>query len=179
SQDGGSTWSAPVQVNRVPGVQAFLPSVTVRADGTIGVLYFDMRNDTPDPTTLLVDAWLATSTDGVNWSETHVAGPFDFDEAPLAEGGLFIGDYQGLGSAPGDFTAFYAQTNSDPANHTDIFASGLRSIATAAQATRKAAYRAKSAPTFVVTPDWQARLAQSAERTLAARRNGSRPPGGR
>ena len=174
SQDGGGTWSLPVQVNRVPGVQAFLPSVTVRADGTIGVLYFDMRNDTPDPTTLLVDAWLATSTDGVTWTETHVAGPFDFDAAPEAEGGLFIGDYQGLGSATGDFTAFYAKTNPDAANRTDIFASGLRSIATAAQATQKAAYRAKAAAPVVLTSDWQRRLAQSIERTLAGRRNG--PP---
>ena len=179
SQDGGSTWSAPVQVNRVPGVQAFLPSVTVRADGTIGVLYFDMRSDTPDPTTLLVDAWLATSTDGVSWSETHVAGPFDFDEVPLVEGGLFIGDYQGIGSAPGAFTALYVQTTPDAADRTDIFASGLRSIATAVQARRKAAYRAKAAATIVLTPGWRARLAQSAERTLAARRNGPQLPGGR
>lgn len=179
SQDGGSTWSPPVQVNRVPGVQAFLPSVTVRADGTIGVLYFDMRNDTPDPATLLVDAWLATSADGVSWSETHVAGPFDFDSAPVADGGLFIGDYQGVGSATGDFTAFYAQTNPDPANRTDIFASGLRSIGTTAPATQKAAYRAKAAAPVVLTSDWQQRLEQSVERTLAGRRNGPPLPSGR
>ena len=82
-----------MQVNGVPAVQALLPAVAVRPDGTIGVLYYDMRNDTADPATLLVDAWLTTSNDGVTWSERHVAGPFDFNQAPTAEGGLFIGDY--------------------------------------------------------------------------------------
>jgi len=52
SIDGGTTWSAPVQVNGVPAVQALLPAVAVRPDGTIGVLYYDMRNDTTDPATL-------------------------------------------------------------------------------------------------------------------------------
>ena len=55
-------------------VQALLPAVAVRPDGTIGVLYYDMRNDTTDPATLLVDAWLTTSNDGVTWSERHVQG---------------------------------------------------------------------------------------------------------
>ena len=181
SRDGGATWSAPVQVNRVPGVQAFLPSVTVRNDGTIGVLYYDMRSDTPDANTLLVDAWLATSTDGVAWSEVHVAGPFDFDSAPVAEGGLFIGDYQGVASASGAFTAFYAQTNPDPANRTDIFASGFRSIGAGAkeQVAAKAGYHARAAAPLVVTPELQQRIAASIARTLAGRRNGPPPQGDR
>jgi Neuraminidase (sialidase) len=49
SLDGGLTWSAPVQINRVPEVQAFLPTVHIRNDGTIGVSYFDFRSNTPDP----------------------------------------------------------------------------------------------------------------------------------
>ena len=181
SQDGGGIWSAPVQVNRVPGVQAFLPSVTVRADGTIGVLYYDMRSDTSDPNTLLVDVWLATSRDGVGWTEVRVAGPFDFDSAPVAEGGLFIGDYQGIASAAGSFTAFYAQAHPDPADRTDIFASGLRSIATGAkeQVAAKAAYRAGTAAPLVLTPEVQQRLAASIARTLAGRRNGPPPHGDR
>lgn len=179
SQDGGATWSPPLQVNRVHGTQAFLPSVTVRADGTIGVLYYDMRSDTPDPGTLLVDAWLATSKDGVTWTEVHVAGPFDFDSAPVVEGGLFIGDYQGIASTSGDFTAFYAQTRPDPANRTDIFASGVRSIGAAAQVTAKAAYRARAAAPLVMTTGLRERLARSIERTLAGRRNGPQAASGR
>ncbi len=67
STDGGLTWSIPVRVNHDPGVQAFSPSVTVRDDGTIGVSYFDFRNNTADPTTLLTDLWLTRSSDGVTW----------------------------------------------------------------------------------------------------------------
>ena len=39
------------------------------ADGAIGVLYYDMRNDTADRATLLVDAWLTTSSDGITWTD--------------------------------------------------------------------------------------------------------------
>jgi len=52
SADGGTTWSAPVQINTVPGTQAFTPAVRVRGDGTIAVIYYDFRNDTSNPNTL-------------------------------------------------------------------------------------------------------------------------------
>lgn len=172
SQDGGNTWSAPVAINAVPGTQALLPTVTVRADGTIGVLYFDMRNDSADPATLLVDAWLTTSNDGVTWSERHAAGPFDFNSAPVTEGGLFIGDYQGLASANGQFTAFFAQTNNDANNRTDIFASGFRSAGVAAA---KYGYRARAAASLVMTPEWQSRIDHSVRKTLRQRLVGPAP----
>lgn len=169
STDGGSTWSAPVQVNRVPGVQALLPAVSVAPDGTIGVLYYDMRNDTADPGTLLVDAWLITSTDGTTWNERHVAGPFDFNRAPVAEGGLFIGDYQALASAGGGFAAFFVQTTNAQGDATDVFAS-LYPIGVPAV---KAQYRAREAAAFPMTPEWQAKIAASAQRTLRQRFNGA------
>ena len=67
----------PFAVNRVTSVAAFVPAVTVRADGTYGVSYYDFRNNTDDASTLLTDYWLARSTDGVTWLESHIAGPFD------------------------------------------------------------------------------------------------------
>ncbi len=94
SPDGGLTWSDPVRVNREPAVPAFMPSVTVRRDGTIGVGYYDLRNNTADRATLPTDYWLARSADGVIWTEIHVDGPFDLSIAPNANG-LFIGDYHG------------------------------------------------------------------------------------
>jgi hypothetical protein len=169
SFDGGSTWSAPVQINRVPGVQALLPAVSVRADGTIGVLYYDFRNDTGDPATLLADVWLTTSADGVTWSERHVAGPFDYARAPTTPGGLFIGDYQGFASGGADFVALYAQTNADPVNRTDIFASVFRSPAAAATDKSAVAHRAVAAAPAAMTRAWQQRLQQAALRTLAQR----------
>src|SRR6185437_4881707 len=53
STDGGLTWSAPVRVSADAGVAAFSPTGTVRADGEIGVTYYDFRPNTPDRSTLL------------------------------------------------------------------------------------------------------------------------------
>jgi hypothetical protein len=175
SQDGGATWSPPAGINAVPGVQALLPAITVRSDGTIGVLYYDMRNDTADPATLLVDVWLTTSKDGVAWTERHVAGPFDFNRAPIAEGGLFVGDYQGLASTVAEFVPLFAQTNNDANNPTDVFASVFRSIGTGALPAAKA-YRAPTATPLPVTPEWQARIEASVRKTLSQRLVGQ-PPG--
>jgi Repeat of unknown function (DUF5648) len=172
STDGGSTWSAPVQINRVPATQALLPAVTIAADGTIGVLYYDMRNDTADAATLLLDVWLATSDDGTTWTERHVAGPFNFNYAPIAEGGLFVGDYQGLASANGEFAAFFVQTNGDLTNRTDVFASLYRSTGAAAF---KSEYRAREAPAFAMTRAWQAKIDASARKTLRQRLVGPAP----
>ncbi len=72
--DGGQTWTEPVPVSSGRAT-AFMPSVQVRDDGTIGIGYYDLRNDTSDPSALLADAWLATSTDGTAWTETHLAVP--------------------------------------------------------------------------------------------------------
>jgi hypothetical protein len=175
SLDAGATWSAPAQINAVPGVQAFLPTVTVRSDGTIAVTYYDMRSDTANPSTLLVDAWLATSRDGATWSERHVAGPFDLDTAPIAEGGLFIGDYQGMASAGNDVAAIFVKTNADPANRTDVFASVFRGIA---PATAKTTYRARTGPIPPMTTAWRARIDASIRKTLQQRLNGASPPSG-
>ena len=128
SLDGGLTWSAPVRINGDPTVPAFVPTVAVRSDGTIGVTYYDFRNNTPDPATLPTDYWLARSTDGVTWRESHVAGPFDLAIAPNADG-LFLGDYQALTSIGDTFVPFYVQTNDgDPANRTDVFATLASSV---------------------------------------------------
>ncbi len=174
STDGGNTWSAPVQVNAVPATQALLPAVSVRPDGMIGVLYYDMRNDTSDPATLYVDTWLATSGDGVTWSERHAAGPFDFNTAPVADSGLFIGDYQGLAGTNGEFAAFFARTNADLANRTDVFAAVFRAATTLAET--KSEYRAAAARPLAMTADLHERLQQSIRRTLRSRLVGAASP---
>ena len=132
-----------------------------------------MRNDTADRATLLVDAWLTTSNDGVTWSERHVAGPFDFNQAPTAEGGLFIGDYQGLASAAGEFAAFFAQTGPDVNNRTDIYASVFRSIAGPVADKTRLTYRAIEVGATELTPAWQQQLNRSAQKTLLQRRAGA------
>jgi hypothetical protein len=101
SRDGGRTWSPLVKINKTPGAgAAVLPAITVSAQGTVGVTYFDFRNNTPDPATLPTDAWLVTCsrrcTDPASWTENHVAGPSDSRMLPNTGLGLMLGDYTGL-----------------------------------------------------------------------------------
>ena len=120
SSDGGLTWSTPAAINGDAAAEAFEPGVHVRSDGTISVMYFDFRNDTSaaDLPTIL---WLTRSTDAATWNEQAVAGPFDMETAPNAEG-LFVGDYQGLSSMGSVGEPFFVQTNSGNINNrTDVF----------------------------------------------------------
>ena len=121
SSDGGLTWTLPTRVNSDASVQALVPAISARADGTIGVTYFDMRSNTADPATLLTDFWLATSRDGVAWTDRRISAAFDLSIAPVARG-FFLGDYMGLVSAGSNFYPLYVRTNSgNLANRTDVF----------------------------------------------------------
>jgi hypothetical protein len=120
STDGGATWSAPVQINHDPLVQAFTPSVRVRDDGTVGVSYYDLRNNTADATTLPTDYWLTRSGDRMTWREHRITATFDLDSAPFA-GGLFLGDYQGIVSIGPIFIPFFVKTNHGTTNADDVF----------------------------------------------------------
>jgi hypothetical protein len=110
SSDDGLTWSTPIQVNKTPTTgppanrQAFIPSIAVAADGTIGVSYYDFRFNDANPG-LPTDYWLVhchpsaatPATDPGNWgSEARLtATSFDIEGAPTPSGGYFIGDYEG------------------------------------------------------------------------------------
>jgi hypothetical protein len=128
STDGGSTWSSPSRANLTPrGHSAFTPVVAVAADGTVGVAYYDERNYLGDDAggPLLTDVWMshchATTdcTDTGNWSETHVAGPFDQKQAAEA-GGLFLGDYEGMTTSGNTFYPYYAVAVDRATNPSDI-----------------------------------------------------------
>jgi hypothetical protein len=156
-----------VRINAEPSVAAFTPQVHVRADGTIGVSYFDLRSDTADPATLLADYWLARSVDGVQWSEARVDGPFDLASAPLVDGAVFLGDYMGLAGAGAAFVAFYARTTGDAANRTDIVA---RRLATTAEAgIAPDAKRAPALPAVERGPDFDLRSFENLRRAINAR----------
>lgn len=170
STDGGLTWSTPVQLNQAPGVQAFIPAVHIRDDGTVGVTYYDLRNNTP-AASLLADYWLVQSADGVSWRETHVAGPFDYANAPYARG-LFLGDYMGLTSVGTTFIPVYGLTNpGNVADRTDVFASLSSSVA-AAKAMGAGAPAVAGPPTeaLALTPELERQVADSVRRTLERRR---------
>jgi hypothetical protein len=125
STDGELTWSKPIQVNKVPAVQAFTASVDV-ADRNVSVTYYDFRNDNADKNVLLTDYWKAISEDdGKTFNERHVGGSFDMRTAPVARG-FFVGDYEGLTHLQDQFVPFFVMTNSGNFdNRTDVFVKPL------------------------------------------------------
>ena len=179
SLDGGLTWTTAARVNSVANVPAFVPAVAIRADGTYGVSYYDFRNNTADASTLLTDYWLARSTDGITWLESHITGPFDLAIAP-SSGGLFLGDYQALTSIGTVFLPFYVQTNTgNLGNRTDVFSTLASSAAANAARTdvEAAGVQALATPPLTMTPELRQMLHQSVMRTIQRRLPGRVLPG--
>jgi hypothetical protein len=123
SSNGGLSWSAPTPL---PGVTAFTfqPAIAVDARGTVGVIWYDNRNDRLGDAARTTDVWFAHSRDGgSSWRQTHVAGPFDFRTAPRPSDDLRLGEYQGLaGLRKHGFAAVFTQAAPQAKNGpTDIF----------------------------------------------------------
>jgi len=141
SKDGGDTWSEPVTVGGGdPTADGFvsyaqLPAVHVADDGTVGVLFFDDRNDVicpdlsltnednPECFTVLNDGsvqagpydqdwFLKTFDPDLNFIAEHRITPASFDlrQAPNA-GGYFPGDYVNCSSTDNDFVCAFARPN--------------------------------------------------------------------
>jgi hypothetical protein len=108
STNGGKTWTTPTDVTATPSsTHSFNGTVEVAADGTVAVLYYDFRNNT-GAAGLPTDVWLTHSHDGgATWTEQHVFGPFDMENAPVARG-WFLGDYQGMAAIGNDLMLFFS-----------------------------------------------------------------------
>ena len=98
----------------------------VSADGTVGVTYYDFRNNTPDPATLPTDYFIVhchqsatvSCAQPANWGgEVQLTDvSFDMRQAPLARG-FFTGDYEGLTASVNKFGALFSMPHStDPAS---------------------------------------------------------------
>jgi hypothetical protein len=123
SSDGGLTWSAPIQVNQTPinippvDRNAFIPSIAVASDGSIGVSYYDLRFNGPSPG-LLTDYWMVQyhpsvgkpATDPTAWGhEVRLTDTsFNLETALIPGGVYFLGDYEGLTTVGNDFLAAWA-----------------------------------------------------------------------
>ena len=185
STDGGLHWSSPVRISSTPAAAAFTPSVAVLADGTIGVSYFDFRNDTHTAANLATDYWFVSSTDAVNWREQHISGPFDMQLAPQAEG-LFIGDYQALTVIGQAFVPFYVQTdNAGTADRNDAWVLPPQPVPLALS--RRVTHVAAAAPAGEPDAEFRALMHASSmrllrgenpgwDKVLEARRRGLPPP---
>src|SRR5262249_45729305 len=119
STDGGFHWSRPVAVNQTPtnipslDQQAFIPTVQVAADGTVGVSYYDFRFNQQGPA-LPTDYWFVPGTPdgsgGITWGDELrlTDTSFNFEDAPVAAYGKFVGDYQGRASAGKDLLNLFS-----------------------------------------------------------------------
>ena len=134
SADGGLHWSTPIPINQTPrripqgNQQAFLPSIAVAADGTIGVSYYDFRFNDRRPG-LPTDHWLvqyhpsrrAPATNPANWGDEVRLTPesFDMEQAWSPTFEYFVGDYEGLTAIGNDFVTAFNGVDRD--NVTSIF----------------------------------------------------------
>lgn len=123
SADGGLTWSSPTVISKTPaGFDAFVPTIAINSNHTVGVSYYDFRNYKSGPVAS-TDVWLVrcstACSNASSWSETHVAGWFDMHLAPVADG-EFVGDYEGMTTSGTAFQPFFIETVSS-SNATDAF----------------------------------------------------------
>lgn len=120
SRDGGVTWTTIT----LPGVSAFAfePAIAVDKHGTVGVIWYDLRNDRPGDNATTADVWFAHSKNGgTTWRQTHVAGPTDLRTAAPAAQNRF-GEYQGLAGLRTGFAAVFGLASPQARNGpTDIF----------------------------------------------------------
>ena len=119
SLDGGLSWSSIT----LPGVSAFAfePAIAVDQHGTVGVTWYDLRNDVPGDAGLTADVWFAHSNNrGASWRQTHVAGPTDIRTGPIVNNR--VGEYQGLAGLRRGFAAvFTLRTPQAKDGPSDIF----------------------------------------------------------
>lgn len=119
----GQHWTAPRVV--ASGTQAFLPATGVAPDGTIGVSWYDFRDDVPGDGPLSTSVRLAQSVDGEHWEEVRLAGPFDLRAAAtrrIPAEGRFLGDYHSLvGTSRGFAAAFALPAPYASAGLSDVF----------------------------------------------------------
>lgn len=141
SRDGGDTWSDHITVGggdlTPDGFVSFaqLPAVHVADDGTVGVLFFDDRNDVicpdlsltnednPECFTVLPDGSVQAGPLDQDWffktydpdlnliAEYRVTPEsFNLRQAPIARG-YFPGDYVNCSSTDNDFVCVFTRTN--------------------------------------------------------------------
>ncbi|GLW63939.1 hypothetical protein Arub01_21830 [Actinomadura rubrobrunea] len=131
SFDGGRTWTRPRRVNATPDSppggpgQAFTPQVDVAADGTVGVAYYDLRDDGPGAGTSAAH-WLASCRGagcvaGRGWREQRLGGPFDLDQAIRWFGGPFLGTYTGLTHARDRFVSAFVMSGLRSGDPQDVY----------------------------------------------------------
>ena len=127
SSDGGRTWTRPLRIDKAPpsgphgNGQAFTPGISVTANGTIAVSYYDMRLNTGAPG-VPTERWMVTcrgracTRQAMDWAEQPVLGPFNLEQAALTSKGYFLGDYMGQTAVRNTVLAITTATTAIPGN---------------------------------------------------------------
>ena len=120
SRDSGRTW----KLSTLPGVPAYAwePAMAVDGHNTVGVTWYDIRNDRPGDAATSADVWFASSSDhGASWRQIHVAGPTNLRTAAPPDQNRF-GEYHSLAGLPKGFAAAFGLSSPQAKNgSTDIF----------------------------------------------------------
>jgi len=112
SNNGGSTWSAPVTLNTdASSADQLMPSLTVSRDGAVSVAWLDTRNDKAN---INYDVYMSRSF-GAEQRVTNVSSnPYN---DPRTQGSM-IGDYFALAAGDGVVYSVWTDTRN---NNEDIF----------------------------------------------------------
>jgi hypothetical protein len=120
STNSGLTWSSPIVISHTPAtVDAFIPTIVVNSAGTLGVSYYDFRNNVSTDSIASTDLWLtrcsASCASAASWSADTRVTPtsFDISAAPEARG-QFLGDYMGMTTSGTTFEPFFIQSGMPP-----------------------------------------------------------------
>ncbi len=119
--DNGSTWSTPVQVNDdTSGAYQFFPAIAVAPNGTVGLSFYDTRND---PTNRKTDQYFAFSSDGgKTWSTNTKVTTAQSDESGPHDPSQY-GDYEGMDAGPTNlFAEVWTDSRSGDLNEDLYFA---------------------------------------------------------
>lgn len=102
SDDNGTTWSAEQQLNDdTVNAYHFFPAIAVAPSGTIGVSFYDTRNDSANKKT---DQYFTSSSDcGVTWAANQRVTTASSDETGPGVDGNQYGDYEGIAAHPQGF----------------------------------------------------------------------------
>jgi hypothetical protein len=94
SDDGGATWSSEKEINDdTVDAWHFFPTISVAPDGTIGVSFYDTRNDLADKKT--DQYWSFSTNGGDTWSANERITKASSDETVGSFDGNQYGDYEG------------------------------------------------------------------------------------